>query len=163
MQIQCMKLMIVHQIAIRIRKILELPDNAVCYIDDTSIPHSWYTIEDYGNKLYIKHKNCSIVGEGVAIPTSDAFMVSTIPVGNYTGPSLASAIQAVIHAKWVSFSVVYNPGRGSRTFSAGYIFKLLSDEMGIISQSVGWVFYDINNNPVNLEVGNLKSMNDVKK
>ena len=30
----------------------ELPDNAVCYVDDISIPHTWRTIEAYSNKLY---------------------------------------------------------------------------------------------------------------
>ena len=25
---------------------LDLPDNTVCYIDDISIPHTWYTIEE---------------------------------------------------------------------------------------------------------------------
>ena len=27
-----------------LQEALDLPDNAVCYIDDISIPHSWYTI-----------------------------------------------------------------------------------------------------------------------
>ena len=30
---------------------LDLGGNAVCYIDDVSIPHTWYTVEDYNNKL----------------------------------------------------------------------------------------------------------------
>ena len=33
---------------------LYLPDNTVCYIDDISIPHTWYTIEGHlNNTLYI--------------------------------------------------------------------------------------------------------------
>ena len=31
---------------------IELPDNTVCYVDDISILHSWYTVESYNNKLY---------------------------------------------------------------------------------------------------------------
>ena len=30
---------------------IEIPDDTVCYIDDISIPHSFYTIEDYNNKI----------------------------------------------------------------------------------------------------------------
>ena len=40
-----------------------------------------------------------MVGEGLAIPTSDAYGVFTIPVGNYIGPSLAAAIQVVLQPK----------------------------------------------------------------
>ena len=36
------------------KKVLDLPDNTVCCIDDISIPHSCYPIEDINNKLYIK-------------------------------------------------------------------------------------------------------------
>ena len=30
---------------------LDSGGNAVCYIDGISIPHTWYTVEDYNNKL----------------------------------------------------------------------------------------------------------------
>ena len=33
-----------------IKEGLDLSDNTVCYIDDISIPHTWYTI-DYNNHL----------------------------------------------------------------------------------------------------------------
>ena len=33
----------------------DLPDNTVCYIDDICIPHTWYTIEDYNNKVHIEN------------------------------------------------------------------------------------------------------------
>ena len=29
-----------------IKEALDLPERTVCYIDDISIPHSWYTIEN---------------------------------------------------------------------------------------------------------------------
>ena len=32
----------------------DLPDNTVCYIDDISIPHSWWSIENSNNKLYVE-------------------------------------------------------------------------------------------------------------
>ena len=36
---------------------LELPDNAVCYVDDISIPHTWRTIESYNIKFSYNSKN----------------------------------------------------------------------------------------------------------
>ena len=36
-----------------IKEALDLGDNAVCYIDDVSIPHTWYTVGEYNNQLYI--------------------------------------------------------------------------------------------------------------
>ena len=36
-----------------IKEALGLPEHTVCYIDDISIPHSWYTIEHYNKKVYI--------------------------------------------------------------------------------------------------------------
>ena len=32
-----------------LKESLDLPDNTMCYIDDRSMPHTWYTIEDYNN------------------------------------------------------------------------------------------------------------------
>ena len=40
-----------------IKEALDLPKHTVCYIDDISIPHSWYTIDTYNNKLYIESNN----------------------------------------------------------------------------------------------------------
>ena len=34
------------------KEAIDLPDNRVRHIDDISISHSWYTIEDYNNILY---------------------------------------------------------------------------------------------------------------
>ena len=40
-----------------IKEALDLPDNTVCYFDDISIPHTWYTVEEYNNQLYIDSTN----------------------------------------------------------------------------------------------------------
>ncbi len=32
---------------------LHFDNNSVFYVDDIAIPHSWYTVEDFNNKLYI--------------------------------------------------------------------------------------------------------------
>ena len=39
---------------------LDLLDNAVCYVDDISIPHAWRTIESHSNKFYITLKTETI-------------------------------------------------------------------------------------------------------
>lgn len=104
-------------------------------------------------------KHFSIVGDGAAIQTGDAYMVFTIPPGNYTGVSLASATQSALQAKWAPLSVVYNPARGILTASAGYNFRLLSDGLALTSQAVGYIF--LINNCVSLQEGNLISINDV--
>ena len=60
-----------------LKEALDLPDNMVCYIDDISIPHSWYNIEDFNNKLYIHTNN----GYG--------HTMLTVPIGKYNASRLA--------------------------------------------------------------------------
>ena len=42
---------------IELKEALDLPDNTVCFVDDTNIPHTWRTIESHNNKFYIIFKN----------------------------------------------------------------------------------------------------------
>ena len=56
-----------------IKEALDLGAHAVCYIDDISIPHTWYTIANHNNQLYIETANNSIT-DGTVI---------TLPNGNY--------------------------------------------------------------------------------
>ena len=53
---------------------LDLGGNAVCYIDDISIPHSWSTAEYNNNILYIGNAQ-----EGLSLSAS----VLILPPGNY--------------------------------------------------------------------------------
>ena len=43
-----------------IEEALGLPDNTICYIDDISIPDTWYTVEEYNNQLYIDSTNSDL-------------------------------------------------------------------------------------------------------
>ena len=82
-----------------LKEAIDLPENTVCYVDDISIPHSWYTVEeDYKNRLYIEHENSSI-------PEGFDWMVFEIPSGNYNGSSLASAIQTELRKNMLPFPV----------------------------------------------------------
>ena len=61
-----------------------LPDNTKFFIDDVSIPHSWYSVEkDINDKLYME-----VVGDGVLFD-----IIVPIRPKNYTGSTLATAIQ----------------------------------------------------------------------
>ena len=74
-----------------IKEGLDLSDNTVCYIDDISIPHTWYTIETYNNQLYIETTNNSITNATII----------TLPNGNYTASSLAITLSLILQTRFV--------------------------------------------------------------
>ena len=78
-----------------LKEALDLPDNAVCYIDDISIPHTWRTIESHNHKCYIIFKRMYLAGGGTETTEEYNYnpYVLTLPEGNYTGPQMAAAIQ----------------------------------------------------------------------
>lgn len=66
---------------------LSFPENSIFFIDDVSIPHSWYVIEaGLNDKLYI-------FVSSVLPEEPRAYSIVTIPPGNYNGATLAKAIQ----------------------------------------------------------------------
>ena len=132
---------------------IDVPDNTVCYIDDISIPHSWYTVEDYNNRLYIEHENTST---GV-----EDYIVIIIPTGNYNGSNLASTMQAAIQERFPAITCVYNAGRGTITISNSYRFRILTDATALLIQQVGTSWYDKIGQAVILQEGNLNSINDI--
>ena len=92
---------------------LDLPDNTTCYIDDTSIPHTWFTIEEnLNNTLYIITTQMN-----TGIPTWYHTLALEIPSGNYTGGSLALALQAELQFAKPDhpFVCTSNPATGSIT------------------------------------------------
>ena len=83
---------------------LDLPDNTVCYIDDISIPHTWYTIEEnLNNTLYIITTQ---IDPGTT-PTWYHTLALEIPSGNYTGSSLAMALQTELQIAEPDHQCVY--------------------------------------------------------
>ena len=94
---------------------LDSPDNAVCYVDDFSIPHTWRTIESHNNKFYIILKT-----ETINADTTRTYnwlpYVLTIPEGNYNGYRLASGIQDLLNdledVNFI-FEVIYNTATGA--------------------------------------------------
>ena len=75
-----------------INEALDLPDNTYCYIDDICIPHTWYTVEDFNNTLYIVAKVWIRYGTTYATPKFQGYALK-LTNGNYTGLSLATEIQ----------------------------------------------------------------------
>ena len=140
-----------------LKEALDLPDNTVCYIDDICIPHTWYSIEDYNNKLYIENTYPDL-----SLPAS----VLSFPEGNYNATNLASTLQSVLQASFPNenYNCVYNVARGSITISSDRSFRIYTDNQviemsNILSNQPGWV--DNNNQLTTVDVNNLMSMNEV--
>ena len=140
---------------------IDVPDNTVCYIDDISIPHSWYSVEEYNNRLYIQYENLSI-------QRGFDFIVIILPTGNYTGITFAATLQGEVQKKIPSMNCVYNVARGTITITGEKSFRVLTDNhfiLGYYSQ----VFFeyanedwrDVDNNPVTVVASNLMSLNEV--
>ena len=138
-----------------------VPDNTVCYIDDISIPHSWYSVEEYNNRLYIQ---C----ESNSIQRGYDFSVVIMPSGNYTGITFASTLQAELQKKIPSMTCVYNPARGTITFTAERTFRVFNDNHFILGY-YSMVFFEytdedwryVDDTPVTVVANNVMSLNEV--
>ena len=62
------------------------PENSVFYIDDVSIPHSWYVIEAGVNDMLF------LFSQEIANTSNSLYNVVPIDPGNYTGTKLAAHI-----------------------------------------------------------------------
>ena len=66
-------------------------DNAVVYLDDITLPHSWENILDnINNKLHFK------IYKLTPLPEVEYHLIATIETGNYTGGELAVEMQTEI-------------------------------------------------------------------
>ena len=78
-------------IKFEIKESLDLPDNTICYIDDNSIPHTWYTIETYSNQLYIETTDSNLITGASVI---------FLPDGNYTASRLPATLISLFQARF---------------------------------------------------------------
>ena len=112
-----------------IKEGLDLPGNTVCYIDDISIPHTWYTIEYHNNIMYIEMSNPDL---------TLSYSLIAVPRGNYTASSLVSLIESLLQTIFpdYGFSCIYNHNVGTFqiTNSNDRGFRRLTDEMVISLQ-----------------------------
>ena len=104
-----------------INESIGIADNTICYIDDISILHTWYTIDDYNNQLYIETTNSDM--------TLSAWTL-IIPMGNYTAPGLATALSSFLQTRFpeYGFSCIYNDNVGTIiTNSIDSSFRIMTD------------------------------------
>ena len=135
-----------------LKEALDLPDNTVCYVDDISIPHSWYTIEGYNNRLYLEHSNNATGG-------NDYFILQ-IPFGNYNGVNLAAEFQTQLQKLNSAFNAVYNTGRGTITVTLNVGFRLLTDS-DVKNDYYGSVWRNLYGEIQTVDPNNLMSINEV--
>ena len=140
---------------LEIREALGLDDNTVCYIDDISTPHTWYTIENYNNQLCIETASNSIANASIV----------TIPNGNYTASSLASTLTLTFQARFleISFSCNYNNNVGTIkiTNSSNSLLRTLTYETVVSLQGIKWYGDDGGHHLYSLNIYNLRSVNEV--
>ena len=146
-----------------LKEALDLRDDTVCYIDDIPIPHTWYTIEgNLNNTLY----TITTQMEPGVNPTWYHPLAPEIPPGNYTGTSLARALQTELEIAEPDFQIVctYDNATGSITIRSSNVllFSILSDyqvQTTTIPYFVIWK--DRIGNDRYVDLHNLKSLNDV--
>jgi hypothetical protein len=128
---------------------LTFPENSVFYIDDVSIPHSWYVVEgDVNDKLYI-----TVIADDGSL---NAVYTVTIQPGNYNGIDLASELAirinnvVVIPTLTDVFATSYSVKRNAISIYlqySGYKFKIFSPEE-LKTQAIHDRYsnvYDVNN------------------
>ena len=138
------------------KEALDLGENAVCYIDDLSIPHTWYTIEDYNNKLYIEGTNADL---------TLSVSILTVASGNYTASSLTVTLNTLLQTRFPNdnFPCVYNPSVGTITMSSTMGFRIMTDDMvkSLQGDIAGWYGYKNGEEIGPPDYNNLRSTNEV--
>ena len=129
------------------------PPNSVFYIDDISIPHSWYTVEENVNDklyIYLSPKDVNEDNDGVI------YKIIKIESGNYTGADLATELnlkinqQLTITGKPNFFQVNFNAKKNTISLSTVYneiTFQILTFKDIKSQLNNTWIgdVYDSNN------------------
>ena len=108
---------------------LSFEGNTCFYIDDFTCGHSWTSIEDFNNKLYL------YISQNDNPDNKYAFVIA-IANGNYTGADFAIELQNKIRTTTAliqpnMFNVFYNTKNNSLTISitfSGYKFRVLTPD-----------------------------------
>ena len=103
---------------------LYIPPNTKCYIDDITIPISYYSIEsNINDRIYFRR--VSSVADGLNNISDD---ILTIPSGNYNIESLRDAIQLLLTAKYGAGKFTVESSIRTNTFT----IKILTSENFIV-------------------------------
>ena len=77
---------------IELRETFEIPDGTIMQVHELAIPNTWYSINSNNQNLYFRHQ---IIAP--ATPQGITYRRIEIPVGNYSPPELANAIQTQLN------------------------------------------------------------------
>ena len=128
---------------------LTLPKNTTCFIDDITIPHSWYNVDAKNNRLYVyaNHGADSI------------YAILYLNVGNYNGLTLVGELNRVfntIGSYFLSANFDLNTNRlNIYTGSSDTSFRIYSDyELNDMAKNGGW-------HGENYTYNNIYSINDL--
>ena len=141
---------------IELQVTFEIPDNTIKQVHEVAIPNAWYSINTNNQNLYFRHQILP-----PATPQGITYRRIEIPVGNYTAPELANAIQTQLNAFFDS---------GGRTDSYSAIYDTITNKIIITSNFSEVVFIPLTYADVPTFVGsfsntvdlnNLNSINNV--
>ena len=135
---------------------VQLEDNMLCQIHEVSVPHSWYSINENNNNLYVM--------KGILPPETPSgitYRKLVIPVGNYTATELATQLQTSLNtldsgSRTNSFSVSYLAGLNKIQIISNYpevIYTVLTDFDVLVDDGERFV--------ETVDANNLKSINKV--
>ena len=135
---------------------VQLEDNMLCQIHEVSIPHSWYSINENSNNLYVMKGNLP-----PATPSGITYRKLIIPVGNYNANELATQIEASMNtldsgSRTNSFSVSYLAGLNKIQIISNYpevIYAVLTDADVLVDNGERFI--------ETVDANNLKSINKV--
>jgi hypothetical protein len=102
-----------------------MPDNTVFYIDDISIPHSWYTVSTGINDKFYIH-----ISTTDSVPEMNHNFAIELVSQNYNGSELASQIQTKLNLRYAGFTVTFNQNKQIITIATSLsntIFKVLTE------------------------------------
>ena len=141
---------------IELQDTFEIPENTIMQVHEVAIPNAWYSINTNNQNLYFRHQILP-----PATPQGITYRRIEIPVGNYTAPELATAIQAQLNTFFDS---------GGRTDSYSAIYDTLTNKIIISSNYSEVVFIPLTDADVppvagsfsnSVDVSNLNSINEV--
>ena len=133
---------------IQLPQTLLMPDNAVFYVNECCIPHSWYTVETGVNDKFYFH-----VSDATFTSQNNNYIV-TLESKNYNGAELASALQtgmnSAVTAQSNTFTVTYNAQKQTISIQSNYTavtFRILTESDIATKRNGQWVgaIYDENN------------------
>ena len=142
---------------------ISFPENTVFYIDDVSIPHSWYTVEENINdKLFVMISRITPDEDN----SGTAYKIVTISPGIYNGTEIALEMQQKIRETIYNvqfpdvLSVAYNNRKNTINITINYAdwqFKILTENDIDTKLNDTWIgdSYDPNNpHSINDIIGN---------